>query len=76
VAERMREYMDLGIDSFILSGYPNLEECYRFAELVFPLLPLRATTGRGERRPARNDGPFGEMLANEPLPVQRARAQS
>jgi alkanesulfonate monooxygenase len=76
VAERMREYMDLGIDSFILSGYPNLEECYRFAELVFPLLPLRATTGRGERGPARNDGPFGEMLANEPLPVQRARAQS
>ena len=31
---------------FILSGYPHLEECYRFAELVFPLLPLRATTGR------------------------------
>jgi alkanesulfonate monooxygenase len=75
VAARMREYMDLGIDRFILSGYPHLEECYRFAELVFPRLPLRATTGR-ERGPARNDGPFGEMLANEPLPVQRARAQS
>ncbi|MDX1933497.1 MAG: FMNH2-dependent alkanesulfonate monooxygenase [Capsulimonadales bacterium] len=40
VAERMREYADLGIDSFILSGYPHLEEAYRFAELVFPLLPL------------------------------------
>ncbi len=39
VAERMREYMELGIDRFILSGYPHLEECYRFAELVFPLLP-------------------------------------
>jgi alkanesulfonate monooxygenase len=66
VAQRMREYMAHGVDSFILSGYPHLEECYRFAELVFPLLPLAATTGR-ERQPARNEGPFGEMLANEPL---------
>ena len=40
VAERMREYAGLGIDTFILSGYPHLEEAYRFAELVFPLLPL------------------------------------
>ena len=23
----------------MLSGYPHLEEAYRFAELVFPLLP-------------------------------------
>ena len=50
VAARMREYMELGIEAFILSGYPHLEECYRFAELVFPLLPLKATTGRGGRR--------------------------
>ena len=35
--------MALGIETFILSGYPHLEECYRFAELVFPLLPLKAT---------------------------------
>ena len=27
VADRMKEYMDLGIDRFILSGYPHLEEC-------------------------------------------------
>ena len=40
VAARMKEYMALGIDTFILSGYPHLEEAYRFAELVFPLLPL------------------------------------
>ncbi len=67
VAERMREYMALGIDRFILSGYPHLEECYRFAELVFPLLPLRASTGtpRGE---ASNNGPFGEIIANVAAP--------
>ena len=39
VAERLKEYADLGIDHFVLSGYPHLEEAYRFAELVFPLLP-------------------------------------
>jgi alkanesulfonate monooxygenase len=70
VATRIKEYMEVGIESFILSGYPHLEECYRFAELVFPLLPLKATTGR-ERAAARNAGPFGEMLANEPLPARR-----
>jgi alkanesulfonate monooxygenase len=63
VAARLREYMALGIDQFILSGYPHLEECYRFAELVFPLLPLAETTGRPPIE-ARNAGPFGEVLAN------------
>jgi alkanesulfonate monooxygenase len=68
VAERMREYMALGIDRFILSGYPHLEECYRFAELVFPLLPLKPTTGH-DRGPARNAGPFGEIVANTIAPA-------
>jgi alkanesulfonate monooxygenase len=68
VAARMREYMALGIDRFILSGYPHLEECYRFAELVFPLLPLKATTGN-YRGPARNAGPFGEIVANAVAPA-------
>lgn len=40
VAQRMLEYADLGIESFILSGYPHLEEAYRVAELLFPLLPI------------------------------------
>ena len=40
VAARIREYQDIGIDTFIMSGYPHLEEAYRFAELVFPLLSL------------------------------------
>ena len=75
VAARMKEYMALGIESFILSGYPHLEEAYRFAELVFPLLPLADTTGRG-RREVRNEGPFGEMIANDVPPAERARAQS
>lgn len=44
LAERIREYAELGIDTFILSGYPHLEEAYRVAELLFPLLPLESPT--------------------------------
>ena len=39
VAARLKEYTELGVDTFVLSGYPHLEESIRFAELVFPLLP-------------------------------------
>ncbi|MEV4630361.1 LLM class flavin-dependent oxidoreductase [Micromonospora sp. NPDC049523] len=38
VAERIAEYRTAGIDEFVLSGYPHLEEAYRFAEDVAPLL--------------------------------------
>jgi len=41
VSARMKEYEELGIESFVLSGYPHLEEAYRTAELLFPLLPLK-----------------------------------
>lgn len=64
VAARMQEYADLGIETFILSGYPHLEESYRFAELVFPLL------GKGKARSgdAVLTGPFGEVISNDILP--------
>jgi alkanesulfonate monooxygenase len=41
VAERIAEYHDLGIDEFILSGYPHLEEAYRVGEGVMPALRRR-----------------------------------
>ena len=41
VADRITEYHALGIDEFILSGYPNLEEAYWFGEGVLPLLEHR-----------------------------------
>jgi alkanesulfonate monooxygenase len=74
VAERIREYINLGIDTFILSGYPHLEEAYRFAELVFPLLPI-ATQQSRPLIPA-NTGPFGETIANDIRPEQRQASQS
>lgn len=41
VADRIEEYHDLGIDEFILSGYPHLEELYRVGEGVLPVLARR-----------------------------------
>ncbi len=38
VAERIEEYRALGIEHFILSGQPHLEEAYRVAENLLPLL--------------------------------------
>ena len=38
VAERIREYQALGIDTIVGSGYPHLEEAYKVAELLFPVL--------------------------------------
>jgi alkanesulfonate monooxygenase len=38
IAERIKEYAAIGIDEFILSGYPHLEEAYWFGEGVLPLL--------------------------------------
>ena len=40
VAARIKEYADLGIETFILSGYPHLEEAYTVSELLFPKLPI------------------------------------
>lgn len=40
VAERLREYQAIGIDTVIASGYPHLEEAYRLSELLFPEIGL------------------------------------
>ena len=65
VAARIREYADLGLEYFILSGYPHLEEAHRVAELVFPLLPLSL---RPELPQRALTGPFGEIVANTFVP--------
>lgn len=41
VADRIAEYHALGIDEFVLSGYPHLEEAYWFGEGVLPRLAAR-----------------------------------
>lgn len=36
ILEKIETYMDMGIRSFIFSGYPHLEECRLFAKYVLP----------------------------------------
>ncbi|MBS57235.1 MAG: alkanesulfonate monooxygenase [Chloroflexi bacterium] len=38
VAEEIFQYWKLGIDEFILSGFPHLEECERVSEKVLPVI--------------------------------------
>ena len=67
VVARIQEYADLGIETFIFSGYPHLEESYRFAELVFPLL------GKGKAAGTQSlSGPFGEIMASDIIPKKAA----
>jgi alkanesulfonate monooxygenase len=65
VAERIKEYAALGLEYFIRSGYPHLEEAHRFAELVFPLLPLKLQDKLAGQALT---GPFGEIVANTYVP--------
>ncbi|MDN3545279.1 MAG: FMNH2-dependent alkanesulfonate monooxygenase [Roseateles asaccharophilus] len=65
VADRLKEYAELGLEYFVLSGYPHLDEAHRFAELVFPLLPLALQ----QKLPGQAlTGPFGEVVANTYIP--------
>jgi alkanesulfonate monooxygenase len=59
VADRIEEYHRLGIDEFVLSGYPHLEEAYWFGEGVLPRLAARGLW-------AHPDSPAGA----EPVPAQ------
>jgi alkanesulfonate monooxygenase len=55
VADRIEEYHGLGIDEFIFSGYPNLEETYWFGENVTPILKARGLLGDSAGKPADGD---------------------
>ncbi len=74
VAERIREYQALGIDTVIASGYPHLEECYRVAELLFPHLDL--TRDERDPRAQLTGGPAylagGGSLSTDGLPTASA----
>jgi alkanesulfonate monooxygenase len=75
VAARIKEYQSLGIDTVIGSGYPHLEEAYRVAEMLFPLLPIAPSSAhaRPEARPSIYGGKGMAVLTPEDL--ARARNQ-
>ncbi|EJF29414.1 MULTISPECIES: FMNH2-dependent alkanesulfonate monooxygenase [Enterobacteriaceae] len=70
VAARINEYADLGIDSFILSGYPHLEEAYRAGELLFPHLDVAIP----EIPQPRQVQEKGEVIANDFIPRKVAQS--
>ncbi|MBD2433478.1 MULTISPECIES: FMNH2-dependent alkanesulfonate monooxygenase [Fischerella] len=72
VAKRMLEYTELGIDTFIFSGYPHLEEAYRVAELLFPRLPLE----NQQSFEPQVLSPFGEIVANREFPKQQVKGKT
>ena len=57
VADRIEEYAALGIDEFILSGYPHLEEAYWFGEGVLPKVAAPALVTTAVIAPARGRSP-------------------
>ncbi|MFD3473629.1 LLM class flavin-dependent oxidoreductase [Streptomyces sp. NPDC058695] len=62
VADRVEEYHRLGIDEFVLSGYPHLEEAYWFGEGVLPRLQARGLWAHPHKEataPAAPQVPFG-----------------
>jgi alkanesulfonate monooxygenase len=52
VADRIAEYHELGIDEFIFSGYPHVEEAYAFGEGVLPVLRERGLVDEPALAPA------------------------
>lgn len=70
VAERINEYAALGIDSFILSGYPHLEEAYRVGELLFPHLDVAIPQIPQPRLVHER----GEVVANDFIPRKVAQS--
>ena len=51
VAERIADYHALGIEEFIFSGYPHVEEAYHFGEGVIPALRRRGLLDPGVEAP-------------------------
>ena len=63
VVEKLRRYQAMGMRSFILSGYPHLEECRRVGETVLPHLDLVSLPHAYGRVP---DGPPDTPLGAGP----------
>lgn len=73
IARRLKEYEELGAETFVLSGYPHLEEAYRFAELVFPHIGIQSPA---KAQNVHLVSPFGEVVGSAHVPTALRAAQS
>ena len=53
ISEKLARYREMGIRAFIFSGYPHLNECRRFGEMVLPGLETLSLPEVRGRVPAR-----------------------
>jgi hypothetical protein len=65
VAARIKEYAALGLEYFVLSGYPHLEEALPLRRAGVPAAAAQAAR---EAAGAALTGPFGEIVANSYAP--------
>jgi alkanesulfonate monooxygenase len=63
IADLIEEYRAVGIDEFVLSGYPHLEEAYWFGEGVLPELERRGLWRHPAPVAATTSVPFGGTAA-------------
>lgn len=72
IAAKIKAYHAIGIDEFVLSGVPHLEESYWFAEGVLPLLRKAGLWSHPRGEPAKPanghvDIPFSPAATREPV---------
>ena len=70
IAAKIKAYAALGLEEFVLSGVPHLEEAYWFAEGVLPILRKEGLWShpRGEvRQTSHVDIPFSPAATREPV---------
>jgi alkanesulfonate monooxygenase len=72
IARRLKEYQEIGAETFVLSGYPHLEEAYRFAELVFPHIGIQAPSRLQNPKLV---SPVGEVVGNAHVPIALKASQ-
>jgi alkanesulfonate monooxygenase len=71
IAKRIEEYRQVGIDHFIFSGYPHLEEAYFAADLLLPLLKTEQAEGPGR---IELSNAAGEVVGNRRFPTNNVAA--
>jgi alkanesulfonate monooxygenase len=64
VADLVEQYAAVGIEEFVMSGYPHLEESYRFGEGVLRELARRGLWEHPAPVPPRAAVPFGSRAAS------------
>ena len=69
IADLIEAYHEVGIDEFVLSGYPHLEESYWFGEGVLPELTRRGLWEHPAPVAVSASVPFGS-----PAPLKRVSA--